>query len=373
MTLFPIRLLLLVSLGANAGLALKLWLPTSSSPAGPSSAAMQIAARSARSPGETAPFSSRRAVTSDADRALILEAAARYGRTPALGDPRALAEKMFREGYPRDVVRSVVTPVLSEWMGEEAMSQAAREGSASARQLQRAIQIGGGPGQRYFEDLFSSDPGSDKRRERQLRFGDLPQGKVLEIERLEEELKWGINQGTPSPWDGPKTEAKMNMALSAFLSPDELADYWRFNSTVARHLQSLVRNVTIDEPTYDRLLAAANAFHQASGGREVFELQHLRGRVSDPDLAQLISRSGSSRESGPDKIYREAGLSESQRVEFHSLAAKVFKGDLSGRNPENAQVVLDKIRDALAPAPDSVAAFDASPLAKDLRRAAERK
>ncbi|MEO6569544.1 MAG: hypothetical protein ABIO94_12335, partial [Opitutaceae bacterium] len=180
MTLLPVRLLLIFSLGANAGLALKLWLPRSAPPAEPSSAARQIAARSSRVAKEATSSSSRRAVANDADRALILEAAARYGRTPTLGDPRSLAEKMFRDGYPRDIIRSVVTPVLSEWMGEEAMTKAAREGSASARQLQYAIQKGGGPLQKYMDDLFSADPGSDKRRERELRFGVLPQEKGLE-------------------------------------------------------------------------------------------------------------------------------------------------------------------------------------------------
>ncbi|MEO6569481.1 MAG: hypothetical protein ABIO94_12015, partial [Opitutaceae bacterium] len=175
------------------------------------------------------------------------------------------------------------------------------------------------------------------------------------------------------PWDGPKIETKMNDALSQFLSPAELADYWRFNSTVARHLQSLVQSITIDESAYARLLAAASAHHQASGGREVFDIQHLRGLLSDAQCAELISRSGDSRNAVPDKIYREAGLSESQRVELHGLAAKIFSGDRSGSTPENAQAVLNQIRATLASAPDSVAAFEASSLASDLRRTSDRK
>ena len=377
MTSTAVKILLLASLGGNAGLALNLWMPRSSR-VEPSPAALRIVARSNGSAAISTPYAIRPPAASDADRALMLEAAARYGRMPALGDPRELAERMYREGYPPDVITSVVSPVFGEWMGSEALKRAAREGSASARQFKDAIQKADGPMVRYMADLF---PGmrasltSDK--ERELRFGALSQDKVAAIERLEEELKWGLNNGLPSPWDGPKTEAKMNESLSRILTPEELADYWRFNSTVARHLQNLIRTITIDEATYDRLLTAATAHQKTVGGRamfEPFELQHLRGILSDADIAQLISNSGMSNDVViMDKIYVAGGLSEMQRVEFHALAAKIAPGNRPGGSREAAQALLVQIRASLVGSPEAAAGFETSWLAKELKRTGDRK
>jgi hypothetical protein len=357
------KVLIAASLVANAMLTFALWRPESR----PSSETLAAAAHDARR------FDIPPALSSETDRALITQAA-RFGRTPAMGDPHVLAKKMLGEGYPSEVVSAVVVPMLDEWRGTEAIDKAARQGSAIARRL-KAMLSDGDSEQKYLEDLFPhvrERAEENLARERSIRFGHLTMEKILAIERVEVEFAFKPNQRSSynqaNATAQENIEGKIDKALRRTLTPDEMKDYWRFNSLLAYQLQKRMNRIDIDESTYDRLLGVAkrqeNIFFQQPLG-------DFRGILSDSQFVQLIGND--SRYKPADNLYRAAGLSEAQRGEFYALAEAVLDGRSQTRSREIAANALNQIRTALAGSPEIAAEFETCQLAKMLKGAVQRR
>jgi hypothetical protein len=291
----------------------------------------------------------------------LFEAAARFGRTSPLGTPREVAERMYREGYPDDVVDSVVAGLLDEWTGYNSIQEARKRGDATARRVS-AVFSGGGPLQKYMQDLFphwrEREEGR-KARERELRFPAMPFEKIMEVERLETELK-----STGS------RDADLRAALANVITPEELTDYMRFNSSAAKELQREMSSIQIDEPTYDRLLAVASSRNEGPGRGT--SISDYRGILSDKQFVQLISKNGASTSmpAQADAIYREAGLTDTQRTDLFLKTDDFSREQDRSRRKEAAKAALDQIRAALAGAPESAQRFEASALARSLEAAA---
>jgi len=366
-----LKSLLALSLAANASLVFALWGPgdVQKPAAEVPAAAATIVSRSvpAEADGSSAP-PSRPPLASPADRTLILEVAARYGRTPAPGDPRAVAERMFRDGYPDDVVASVLGELIDEWLGQKELDKAAREGDATARRL-RKIGAGDGPLQKYMQDLlpqWREERERTKAHERQLRFGAMPLEKILEVERLEQEFFPAGRDSRQFANFQPsvENEAKLHEALGRVLTPAELKDYIRFNSTVARNLQRQISSIQIDEATYDRLLAVATA--REGEPRRFAPLGDYHGILTDEQFVQLIPRAGGFTD-GADGIYQAAGLTDAQRARFFVQVETLGRE----RNQEAAKAALAHIRAALALSPENTASFERTAVATLLKEAAE--
>ncbi|MEO5960245.1 MAG: hypothetical protein ABIZ49_10740 [Opitutaceae bacterium] len=385
MTSLISKVLLVLSLTANAGLGFALLKskPSNSPKVAPVEGATvsRIDASAsgdspqARTATEAPPsrIQGRLAPMTEADRQLLVEAAARFGKTSPLGDPRTVAEKMYRDGYPDDVVSSVVANLIDEWTGYAAIMEARKRGDATARRVS-AVFDGGGALQKYMHDLFPDWRERDEfrlQRERALRFGDLPLEKVLQVERIEGEFKLSGRdeaEGTLANNSSviERHEAKIVEALGQFLTKDELKDYVRFNSRAARRVQEQVAKIEIDDATYDRLLAVEVARGPQVG--QAIALAEWRGILSDRQFVQLIRPGGMPGQA--DAIYRTAGLPDERRVDFFVLIEQVTQSRNPQRSPLLAKEALVQIHAALAVSPENAQRFEASSTATMLKRAA---
>lgn len=306
--------LLFVLLAASVAANLVLLLRTDRDPA---------AARSASSAGSSVRHTSPAAVTSGESARL----AAGESRSDALGnatrggiphvwrpvagehDLHRVVSDLRAAGYPPDVVRAVVNQLLKQHFAdrEPEAGQPYWKRTAQTPEMVAAKTALSNERRALFESLLGADarPSALLEAETRVRqYGNLTDEKVDAIAKIERDYSemsaeaWAKSRGNVITSNETMMQTQKLMEqekladLAAIMTPAELAEYERRNSSSARSLMNNLRNVEVSETEYNRLYEAQKAFDSAHSMRASMDaatwVQRQAGQLALNEQARAV-------------------------------------------------------------------------------------
>lgn len=287
--------LVALSLLANAALGVALWQRPGTAP---------VASRSS----ETASLYTRSNTTIDP--AVLNKTWQLVSQSP---DDSAMIDFLRRSGFPPEVVRGLVnervrtryeprfrelaakkseTPYWrSNWYNYDDDVALRAEGRALYREVQSVIQKLLGE-----EDEL---PSAFERENRRRRYGDLPSGKVTNLEAINRDytdISAQVREhakGVILAEDREKLaflEKEKRADLADILSPEELAEYDRRNSPSAAEIRGKLKFFDASEDEYNRLYQAQRDFDALYGRDNLSGEQSARRKAALPELTEKLKQ-----------------------------------------------------------------------------------
>lgn len=269
---------LLVSIVLNVALVLALsWLQ-------PPDAAPNIAAVGAdRSPTE------REATKPDKTGFVRSAPSAQSKVTPAIwaglasNDLKQLTANLTAAGFPREAIRAAINGVLDERFRPQLDALYAkmydrpfwaRDSRLANPELDKELRAISNERLKITRELLGTNiPNEEGRRNRQARYGQLPDEKLDAIEAIVTDYQdlgesSGITFGAPMPWDRERralVDAETRKDVAALLTPDELAAYDLRASRSASLLRSRMESMKPTMAEFAAVLPLQQAFDTKHG------------------------------------------------------------------------------------------------------------
>lgn len=225
----------------------------------------------------------------------------------ASDDLKQLTANLTAAGFPREAVRAAINGVLDEryrprldalyakLYGQPFWEREPRLANPEISKELRAIET---ERLKITRELLGTNIANDEaRRNRQARFGQLPDDKLDAIEAIVNDYRdlaetSGITWGAPMPWDRERralVEAETRKDIVALLTPDELAAYDLRASRSASMLRSRMEYFKPTMAEFQAVLPLQQAFDAKYPGRAYFiSLSDDQRRADDRQLAEQI-------------------------------------------------------------------------------------
>jgi hypothetical protein len=253
------------------------------------------------------------------------------------GDLALTRDLLVAEGYSPKVVGIILTNLVGEKPGYRERSRLLREESKAKGITPEGRRKNEALNQEILQevsDLFPLTPVINIEEQRlqgyATHYGDLPAETAAKLRELESE-----NRQT--------TDRRFAEKLPSLLTPGQTEDYLRYNSLLARTIQSTLASIDIDENSYDALLAAAidrekspapdlSPTEAAMRNRSPSSVETYRRILGAEQFLRVIS-SLDSVSASVDAVYQVANLTPEERADLFIEASTVRYQRYSGVLP----------------------------------------